>query len=277
MSVIYINPYSFSAPWTPAEITTALWLDAADETTLFTTNAGSTQSTNGTEVGRWNDKSGNARNATQATSANRPSCLTNALNGRQGVQFSSNARWLEVTDESPFDFTSTLYTFAVCSVSNVTNSNVLVNKGRSTFNNTGWYLAVSSSASALALIGITSNGSWSSVDINASLSANTPIIMSHEVNGSTVRARGNGTTYQTAVNNKAAWTAAANNDTLLVGAYVTSSSTSNFEGLAHQIIVMSSVPSLSIIEKLEGWAAHYYGLTANLPSGHPYKSAAPTI
>lgn len=30
-------------------------------------------------------------------------------------------------------------------------------------------------------------------------------------------------------------------------------------------------------QRLEGWAAHKYGLTANLPSGHPYKTVAPTV
>lgn len=33
----------------------------------------------------------------------------------------------------------------------------------------------------------------------------------------------------------------------------------------------------SDIEKYEGWAAHRYGKTASLPSGHPYKSAPPTV
>ena len=30
-------------------------------------------------------------------------------------------------------------------------------------------------------------------------------------------------------------------------------------------------------QKLEGWAAHKYGLIGNLPSGHPYKILAPTL
>lgn len=30
-------------------------------------------------------------------------------------------------------------------------------------------------------------------------------------------------------------------------------------------------------DKIFGWAAHKYGLTANLPSGHPYKTLVPTI
>lgn len=33
----------------------------------------------------------------------------------------------------------------------------------------------------------------------------------------------------------------------------------------------------SAIDKLFGWAAHKYGLTANLPAGHPYKTLAPTV
>lgn len=49
--------------WTPAQIPTALWLDAADSSTIIL---------NGSTVSQWNDRSGNARNATQATVANQP-------------------------------------------------------------------------------------------------------------------------------------------------------------------------------------------------------------
>ena len=51
-----------STGWTPASITTALWLDAADASTI----------TIATGVSQWNDKSGNGWNATQVTSANQP-------------------------------------------------------------------------------------------------------------------------------------------------------------------------------------------------------------
>ena len=259
--------------WTPASISTALWLDAADTTTLFTTDSGSTLATNGSAVGRWNDKSGNGRHATRATAGNRPTVLANALNGRQGVQFTTTGKWLQVLDESPFDFTSTLYVFMVASISNTANDNVLINKGRSTYSNAGWYAALSSSTQGIP--GITSNASWSSLDTGTSLSANTPGIFSYEINGATVRARRDGTTRSTTVGNKAAWAAATNNDSLLIGAYDINNGAADYEGLAHQIIIMSSVPSLSTIEKLEGWAAHYYGLTVNLPVGHPYKVNPP--
>lgn len=38
-----------------------------------------------------------------------------------------------------------------------------------------------------------------------------------------------------------------------------------------------SLPSESEIQKLEGWAAHRYGLTGNLPESHPYKGAPPLL
>jgi hypothetical protein len=49
--------------WTPAQLTTSVWLDAADASTI---------TLNGATVSQWNDKSGNARNAVQATTAYQP-------------------------------------------------------------------------------------------------------------------------------------------------------------------------------------------------------------
>lgn len=43
------------------------------------------------------------------------------------------------------------------------------------------------------------------------------------------------------------------------------------------IVLSNTYPSVSDINKLFGWAAHDRGLTANLPSGHPYKTIAPTV
>ena len=47
-------------------------------------------------------------------------------------------------------------------------------------------------------------------------------------------------------------------------------------GTIAYIAVLDPATSADEILRLEGWAAHKYGLTANLPAGHPYKSAAPT-
>ena len=64
-----------------------LWLDAADATTLYdATTGGSLVAADG-GVARWEDKSGNARHATQGTSANRPARKTAIQGGKDVLRF----------------------------------------------------------------------------------------------------------------------------------------------------------------------------------------------
>lgn len=69
--------------WTPAALGSdlALWLDAADAGTI---------TLNGSTVSQWNDKSGNARHATQGTAANQPTYTANAFAGKPGLTFDGN-------------------------------------------------------------------------------------------------------------------------------------------------------------------------------------------
>ena len=63
------------------------WWDAADSATLFNaTSGGSTVAADG-GVARWEDKSGNGRHFTQATSASRPLRKTGIRNGLDVVRF----------------------------------------------------------------------------------------------------------------------------------------------------------------------------------------------
>lgn len=63
-----------------------LWLKA--DAGVFT-DAGITPATNGQTVQQWNDQSGNNKHATQGTAANRPTLVTNALNGKPLLRFST--------------------------------------------------------------------------------------------------------------------------------------------------------------------------------------------
>lgn len=51
--------------------------------------------------------------------------------------------------------------------------------------------------------------------------------------------------------------------------------TNNFGAWTIAYMLIGNPPYLADVQKLEGWAAWRFGLTANLPSGHPYKSVAP--
>jgi hypothetical protein len=47
-------------------------------------------------------------------------------------------------------------------------------------------------------------------------------------------------------------------------------------GYISEVIISASIVSLSTRQKLEGYLAWKWGLTANLPAGHPYKTVGPT-
>jgi hypothetical protein len=64
--------------WTPAQLSTALWLDAADSSTI---------TLNGATVSQWNDKSGNGRNVAQAVATAQPTYNASGLNSKPTLSF----------------------------------------------------------------------------------------------------------------------------------------------------------------------------------------------
>lgn len=73
--LLRMNPAS--APFTPADLALALWLDASDAATV----------TIGTGVSQWADKSGNARHVSQATGTAQPTYSLAAQNGLNVISF----------------------------------------------------------------------------------------------------------------------------------------------------------------------------------------------
>ena len=82
------------ATFTPTSIADiALWLDGADETTMFDATSGGSLVGVGEKIARWEDKSGADRHATQATSDNRPTRQAGVQNSLDIVRF-GDALWL---------------------------------------------------------------------------------------------------------------------------------------------------------------------------------------
>ena len=84
---IRIGGLTVSARFSPASISgLALWLDATNG--LFdATSGGNPVTADGASVARWEDQSGNSRNASQATSGNRPILKTSVQGGKNGIRF----------------------------------------------------------------------------------------------------------------------------------------------------------------------------------------------
>lgn len=103
----------------------AVWLDATDTSTL---------TFNSTSVSQWADKSGNGRNATQATALNQPT--TGTINGKQAIAFDGTSDHLSLGDLSAA-FPSAATAFYVVTKSEGANQGSYM--AASTSNNAGWW------------------------------------------------------------------------------------------------------------------------------------------
>ena len=240
--------------WTPALITTALWLDAADASTI---------TLNASTVSGWNDKSGNGRHFAQATSANQPVYTTSALNGKNVVTFVSTDSLTRAV--IPFN---DLGNNSLYLVSNRTESspslNVAVllsraaNRTRvilanSTFNRWGTYTTGEFPSPSGTI-----DATYKISELIADQTANTYLFYQ---NGTSQGSAG-------AVNVNSVFS--DNNCYIGNDQYG-----SSFPGNIAEIVFCDEKNTDADRQKLEGYLAHKWGLTASLPADHPYKVNPP--
>jgi len=249
-SYMYEFPSQYPV-WTPADITTALWLDAADASTV--------QATAGL-VDAWNDKSGNSRNVSAVSTA-RPA-NTATQNGRKVLTFDG----INDSLTRPGGVITGSSARTVCAVAKPVNGN--------TFFDFGTEAAAQRYSVSLnsAFIGANSaNIAWSTI---ASSSYGIYVFPQSGSNLSSVTAFWNGTSYASTSSVSPTLTLNTGTTSTAVGCDVSSSSF--FSGDIAEIIVMQQAVDTTTRQKLEGYLAWKWGLTANLPAGHPYKTVGPT-
>lgn len=238
--------------WTPSYLTTALWLDAADNSTI----------TLATGVSQWSDKSTNGRNATQGTAANQPVLLPLALNGKNVVGFDGSNDSLAYTGTF---FANTSYSIhsVVARRSNASNN---------------WYMGGSgNTANSNLLLGWTTDTVYRFAQYNNDIDATVTGYSSptYEIWGTALDTGVGRSIYRngTLANSNATKTALSSNAGSTIGSSPVSSTW--FNGDIAEIIVTTSVLSTTDRQKIEGYLAHKWGLTGNLPSDHPYKVYPP--
>ena len=93
-----INPYRFvAADISPPDIAGLdLWLDASDNSTVL--DATDTAASDNEAVKTWQDKSGNANHAVQATVADQPLWLASEINGNGALDFDGTNYMLGTSD-----------------------------------------------------------------------------------------------------------------------------------------------------------------------------------
>lgn len=242
--------------WTPAQLTTSLWLDANDSSTI----------TISTGVSQWNDKSGNGRNATQATGANQPLVISAALNGLNVLRFDGSNDLLNY-DGSFFVNTSYMVFSVVTRRSNRTFNFYM--GGTTTSNNNNLILGWTSPST---LHEFAQYGTSFAATVESYTSPIPDLWVGWLDTSVGRRQRRNGTQVATS----GTTTQLSGNGGSSIGRFFDVSN-SYYDGDVAEIIATTSVLTLSNIQLVEGYLAWKWGLVASLPADHPYKNAAPTL
>lgn len=265
-----INSYRFataSTLWTPAQITTALWLDANDSGTI-------TESTGA--VDQWSDKSGNARHAT-ASATTRPIVTAAGLNGKNVITFDGTNDVLTATLST--GLSSSFAVFAVViPLRNQAIEGYVVSEVASYSN---YWFAFGRGGSGLGQkMGISMfDGTNNPISENTTL----PTLGSAYIMGGvrdTAASPRKLFYYQNAtligdVTDNTNLTAPSYSN-LRIGGQVNQANRYSNVRIA-EVVIVPSLPTGTVRQQMEGYLAHKWGLTANLPAGHPYKSTAPTV
>ncbi|MFM6671567.1 MAG: hypothetical protein ACKPJO_15800 [Dolichospermum sp.] len=239
--------------WTPVQMSTALWLDAADSSTV---------TLNGGNVSQWDDKSGNGRNAAQATAANQPARTLNGLNGKTVLTFDGVNDFL-VSNSGTYG--PNISMFAVARQDGGSSYQRLLNVRIDQFAFFGSF-----NANFATFFG---NNSWN--DINA----NTPSIAvtSAKVLGVVNPTSGSvATPYVDGIaqNTKTGTMGISNG--VDIGA-IQSPNTQFWFGIVAEIIIVNSAVTTTVRQFIEGYLAWKWELTANLPDNHPFKFNPPLV
>lgn len=253
------------ALWTPSQLGASLelWLDADDALTI---------TLDGSTVSQWDDKSGNGHNAIQATATARPALTASAQNSKDVLTFSpvATADFLQCTT-SPISGTGSFTLLTVAKAAS-TSFSFLCGQGGSNTGDPGLGISTKegayygfiedSSRQVFSTIGSGSaDGSYKIRSDIFNRSSNWELY----INGSSVGSE----------NISARSGSLTGTTPFYVGTY-SNASAGFWDGQIGEIVIISTATSTDTRQKLEGYLAHKWGLTANLPPSHPYKTNPPT-
>lgn len=243
-SFMYINPDTFGV-WSPGQISTELWLDGSDSSTITETSGA---------ISQWDDKSGNARHATQSNAAYRPVVDAATFNSLPSVYFGVPPELLYIS------------TF-----------------GSGTYS---WFFALVSDASITSVVGSESGDTYIPIASSGS-PVNTNILRLNSVNDPSGAYQIYGGELSQSVANRGEAYTELNRANGNICGYINLPVVTNtirlgyansgyfLGGYMGEAIVLNGTPSSDTIQKVQGYLAHKWGLTANLPNDHPYKIVGP--
>ena len=245
------------ALWTPSN------LDSGTLTAWY--KADSLSLNDGDAVSLWDDSSGNGYDVSQAVGVRQPTFETNELNGLPVIRYDNVNDLLSDGDIADLDVgTGDIWMACVFKSTDDSTQQCLFEKGETTFG-----LFVTGGGDLKARLGSQANaptqssGNWSRTAFVIATASRVSSTCNGFVNGSDMTTTG--TTDTGSI---------SNSDVFDIGSTAVGASPMN--GDIAEVMVGGATLSTDDRQKIEGYLAHRYGLEGNLPSDHPYKSAAPT-
>lgn len=220
-------------------------------------------------VSTWTDQSGSGNNASQATGANQPSIAAAALNGLDVLDWDVGIDYMTIPKTS-WGANVTLFAVVKKSSGSSVNGAIFDCATNISFGSSkGLRFDRFSSSFRLGVAGVSSgNGSFASLSdtdtdweiLIATYDGATMALFKEGATGPTSTAESGAIDYTGVVET-------------LIGAHI--GPDNEFGGQISTVGCYNSALSTGDRQKVEGYLAHHYGLTALLDAGHPYKSTPP--
>jgi hypothetical protein len=254
--------------WTPANISTVFWLDAADSSTI----------TIATGVATWADKTGNAVNATQATTTLQPSYSATAFPGSlPGVLFDGVDDIMNISTIAMRNQTHGVYwVFSRSGAgtgADVYRPAIGIRASAGTGTDRGALHYIKNSNNFGASYPYYQGPGLGNYDLSAGTvySSSTGNVMAFQSNTTGWGVWRNGTIESTT--NTISTPDTTNIGYSIGGQYFVSR---RAHGVIGEIIMVETTDTTTR-QKIEGYLAWKWGLQASLPIDHPYKYSAPQI
>ena len=271
-NVVSTPAWTFWEPSCLGSTVLAQWLDVTETATMTFVS---------TAISQINDKSGNGRNMTQATANKRPAYSASSMGTNlPGITFNGTQ---SVTNGSSLAGTKFVYDlgassiFTVMKAAAINANRYIYSEGNTgTTSNVSYSPFVTSTTNTITSLQVNS-GNVTEVNLPTTSTTffnNTIMLGMMEDSGTTFYSYTNGTSQSQAKTN---YTRAGSTlTTSRIGArFRNNAETGWMAGVMGEFIVTNGVLSTLNRQKLEGYAAHKWGVSANLPAGHPYKTTPP--
>jgi hypothetical protein len=236
-----LRPWGRTFDWDPEYLETLVWLDASDKQTIILNESNT--------IDQWSDKSGNGNHFTVPSTWNSPSVFEKGINNLDVIRFVKASKH-GLGRARPGNHISF---HVVLQRQSADPDSILLSNGGSSGN----YWAC-----------MANNTSAGSADISSLITYFDGTLISNPNRGQ-FRTSVNGRIAMWSFSGSLSWT------NFYLGGYNNSSWYLTAD-LA-EIIITDGVLSTEDRQKIEGYLAHKWAITANLPSDHPYKTSKPQV